>query len=525
MPSIVRVFPRAPLALVAAVALLVCSGSAFARVSARDQAAADAIAARMAAAEKRYQDALVLTANSDPKGITEADAALEDMEDVLDDCIKQKGCQVHTLLATYKRLLKQEADTQDEDEWADLDPLDDGLDHAAMVSGEVPEATRTAQLLNDKRHAFDTMVQYNPAIQAGIRRWLTDMRGSLIDTYENYQYLRAEMWPSWERNGLPEALLFGIMAKESTGRVHVSSRAGAAGLMQFMPATGRRFGLGPDGTGFDTRFDAKSVGLASAEYLNERMRMMNNSIEYALAGYNGGEGRAQRIYNESGGGNFWNESVYRAFPGETEDYVPMVIAASWLFLHPKQYGLQFPNINATPATFRLSRAATIYELTICMGNGGTREGFMRALRNLNPRYQADQLIPAGTQMKGSRHMANLYTRNCVSGPSAELARTLVAASVEAALIRPQYPVGTVAVGNVSQVPAGVPTTVASGEPKPAQPKARQARDYKVARRDTLGKIAQRFQCDMKQLARANGIKGPRYNVVPGQTLKLEGCKK
>ncbi len=78
------------------------------------------------------------------------------------------------------------------------------------------------------------------------------------------------MWPEWEKRGLPEALLFGIMAKESNGRVHASSRAGAAGLMQFMPATGRRFGLGPDGTGFDTRFDARSAAEASASYLNER---------------------------------------------------------------------------------------------------------------------------------------------------------------------------------------------------------------------------------------------------------------
>ncbi|KRG68910.1 transglycosylase SLT domain-containing protein [Pseudoxanthomonas dokdonensis] len=515
--------------LLAATLLFTAIPAASARVSARDQAAADALAARMAAAEKRYQDALVLTANADPKGSTEGDAALEDMEDVLDACIKQKGCQMHTLLATYKRLLKQEVDASQEDgDWEITDPLDDGSDHAALVAGDLPEATRTAQLLNDQRHAFDRMVQYNPAVQAGIRRWLTDMRGSLMDTYENYQYLRADMWPSWERNGLPEALLFGIMAKESTGRVHVSSRAGAAGLMQFMPATGQRFGLGPDGTGFDTRFDPRSVGLASAEYLNERMRAMNNSIEYALAAYNGGEGRAQRIYNENGGGNFWNESVFRAFPSETEDYVPMVIAASWLFLHPKQYGLKFPKINGQPATFRLARPASIYELTICMGNGGTREGFMRALRNLNPRYKADQLLPTGTTLKGNTRMASLYTRHCINGAQADLARTLVAASVEAALIRPSFN-GNVAVGDVSTVvttpPPGVPTTVATGAPKPVEPKARQARDYRIARGDTLGKVAQRYQCDLKTLARANGIKAPRYNVQPGQTIKLESCRK
>ena len=73
-----------------------------------------------------------------------------------------------------------------------------------------------AALLNDKRHAFDSMVEYNPAVQAGIRRWLTDMRPALLTSYENYQNLRAVMWPEWEKRGLPEALLFGIMAKNPT---------------------------------------------------------------------------------------------------------------------------------------------------------------------------------------------------------------------------------------------------------------------------------------------------------------------
>ena len=82
------------------------------RVSARDKAAAEVLNERMAAAEKRYRDALVLSANSDPKGTAEGDAALEDMEDVLDACIKQRGCQVHTLLTAYKRLLKQNVDAE-----------------------------------------------------------------------------------------------------------------------------------------------------------------------------------------------------------------------------------------------------------------------------------------------------------------------------------------------------------------------------------------------------------------------------
>ncbi|HCR33662.1 MAG TPA: lytic transglycosylase, partial [Stenotrophomonas sp.] len=316
------------------------------RVSARDQAKADALQQRMATAEKRYSDALLLVANADPKGSNEADAALEDMEDVISECMKQKGCQMSNMLATYKRLLKRDADAAASDDSADEggDRLEADPDHVGPLTADVPEAARAAALLNDKRHAFDNMVEYNPAVQAGIRRWLTDMRPALLTSYENYQNLRAVMWPEWEKRGLPEALLFGIMAKESNGRVHASSRAGAAGLMQFMPATGRRFGLGPDGTGFDTRFDARSAAEASASYLNERLRELNNNVEMSVAAYNGGEGRAARVFKQSGGQSFWTDSVYNQFPGETKDYVPMVIAAAWIFLHPQQYGVEFPKI-------------------------------------------------------------------------------------------------------------------------------------------------------------------------------------
>lgn len=499
-------------------------------LSARDKAKVDAITARMAAAEKRYSDSLVQVANADPKGRNEGDAALEDMEDVISACIAQKGCQVSGLLPTYKRLLKQQSDNvgADSDELGGTGPLEADPDHIAPLVADVPEAARAAALLNDHRHAFDDMVEYNPAIQAGIRRWLTDMRPALLTSYENYMNLRAVMWPEWEKDDLPEALLFGIMAKESNGRVHASSRVGAAGLMQFMPATGRRFGLGPDGTGFDTRFDPRSAAQASADYMNERMRGLNKNIEYALAAYNGGEGRAARVYRETGGQSFWTDSSYNQFPGETKDYVPMVIAAAWIFLHPQQYGVEFPKIHAQPATIRLAKSTTIYELTICLGSTGTRDGYMRALRNLNPRYEADGWIPAGTTINATTRIAGLYNRYCVSGPRADLARTLITADLNAAIKRPSAATvtGSVAVGDVQAMQAAqaaVPVAAPAPAPRPAAPARRAARSYKVARGDTLGAIANRFQCEVPALARANGLRAPAYALKPGQSLKLEGC--
>src|SRR5690606_14011612 len=211
--------------------------------SKRDRAAAQGLVERMTDAETRYCESLVKAANNDPEAIAEGNAALEDMEDVMIACEKQRGCNVSQLLPGWKRLLKAQAD-----EIAGVEgeaPEAGAEGEGALPTGDVPDAASAAALLSEDGQRFVRMVQFNPAVQEGIRRWLTDMRVSLVTSHENYQYMRHMMSPAFEKRGLPEALLFGIMAKESNGRVHAGSRAGAVGPLQFMPATGRRFGLGP----------------------------------------------------------------------------------------------------------------------------------------------------------------------------------------------------------------------------------------------------------------------------------------
>jgi membrane-bound lytic murein transglycosylase D len=495
------------------------TGTAHA-ASRRAQAAIEALSARMEVAEARYRDAVVRIADADPQAQAQADAALADMEDAVAQCTRTEGCPVTTLLASYARLLKEAADGDAAFAEDGIDPDDADPDHAGigsasqadpgqagLLAAEVPEAARAASLLDEKSHRFDDMVQYNPAVQAAIRRWLTDMRGQLLDTHENYEYLRQLMWPSFQRAGLPEALLFGIMAKESNGKVHAGSRAGAAGPMQFMYATGKRFGLGQDATGFDTRYDPRAAAEASAAYLNERMAELNHNLELALAAYNGGEGRALRVYQASGGRGFWDASVYAQFPPETRDYVPMVIAAAWLYLHPKRYGLSFRDVDARPAPLVLQKPDSLYGLTICLGDYGTRDGYLRTLRNLNPRLQASTVLPAGTQLQASARIAGLYARYCVQGPRALLAKTLMDSDARTAL--------------VGLAPASTGTTAAA--PGPGA-NSQRPKHYRVQRGETLSSIARKFQCTASDLAKGNRIKAPAYRIRPGQQLKLDACR-
>lgn len=469
---------------------------------------------QMDAASQRYREAQVELQNGDDAAMAKMSKALEDIEDLALQCLKQKGCEATRVVTVYETLLKEQGLGPELAEvGADVAEPDHAL---SPVVASSPEAARSLQLLNDG-HAFDKMVELNEPVQAGIREWLTSQRAFLIDAWENYQYMRYLMYPEYQKAGLPEALLFGIMAKESGGKVHAVSRAGASGPLQFMYTTGTRFGLGKDETGFDTRFDPQFAARANAAYINERFRELNRNLEYTVAAYNGGEGRALRLYTASGGQPFWSPQAYGALPPETRDYVPMVIAAAWLFLHPKQYGLEFPKIDTTPGQFTLARSSSINELTICLGNGGrggNRDGWFRVLRNLNPRYDNTESIPAGTTLRAPKRLVSQYQLYCQQGPRAELATQLMRANK---YITPAY-----ATSAINPVDAAAPSAAAQAAVAKKDGNKR-VREYRVRSGDTLAGIARDNNCQVAELAQANRLKAPAYSLRTGQRLKLKGC--
>lgn len=170
-------------------------------------------------------------------------SARAELRAIADECLEQPGCDVRRVLAAQDALLVRQGRflvgaTEDSDPVnGDGDLVGEGDSPVLLV---LPESARTVAMLNGKDLA--KVIELNEPVKAALEEWLTWMRPQLLDTWENYQYMRHRMFPEYEKSGLPEALLFGIMAKESGGRVHAVSRAGAAGPLQFMPATGARLG-------------------------------------------------------------------------------------------------------------------------------------------------------------------------------------------------------------------------------------------------------------------------------------------
>jgi membrane-bound lytic murein transglycosylase D len=149
---------------------------------------------------------------------------------------------------------------------------------------------------------------------------------------------------------------------------------------------------------------------------------------------------------------------------------------------------------------------------------------MRPLRNLNPRYEADSWLPAGASLNATTQIVGLYNRYCIQGPRATLAEQLVRSDPNMAIVR-TGPVTPLPVGTgtpTTTVATGVATTVATGRPTPE--KNARSQNYSVQRGETLVSIAEKFQCDLRVLAGANDVSGPRYAIRPGQRLRLEGCR-
>lgn len=492
----------------AAMLLAACAGAPQARkpVAAKaDDADAKALYERLDRDGQRYSDGLALVrAGDDAKAQSEMKAALDDLRAAATACGALPACDQQRFVAAFDSLLRQGigdaggAGTGAAGEGGTPEATEEAGEQSPVVA-HLPELGRSITLLKGRELA-DVMALNGP-VKAALATWLTQYRPNLMDAYENYQYMRAQMWPEYEKAGLPEALLFGMLAKESGGKVHAISRSGASGPLQFMYATGLRFGL-TTVDGFDQRFDPKLSARANAAYMNEQLAVFNNNLELAIGAYNGGEGAMLRRAGRGGATSFWDPQIYYDVSQETRDYVPMVLAAAWLFLHPERYNLQFPKIAGHPGSVTLKQPASIAELTICLGqDGNMHDGWFRTLRNLNPQLDPQQKEPAGAKLAVPLMLERVYERDCAAGRWPALAREL-----QDAVVPP-------------------PPPVALAQKSAARGAAAPTKTYKVHRGDSLMSIARRVggACGVKEIAAANGLKGPRYAIHPGQMLKLPAC--
>ncbi|MEQ9298938.1 MAG: transglycosylase SLT domain-containing protein [Cyclobacteriaceae bacterium] len=143
---------------------------------------------------------------------------------------------------------------------------------------------------------------------------------------------------------LPDELKY-LSIIESGLNPNALSRVGAGGLWQFMPSTGRIFGLQSDWY-IDDRMDPYASTEAACKYLKSLHKQFGD-WELALAAYNTGPGNVRRAIRRSGyKKSFWE--IYRYLPRETRSYVPQFVAMIYSINYAEEHNLWMPE-NHMPA--------------------------------------------------------------------------------------------------------------------------------------------------------------------------------
>lgn len=188
-----------------------------------------------------------------------------------------------------------------------------------------------------------------------------------------------------ERHGLPQELRY-LPVIESALVPTAVSRAGAAGLWQFMSPTAKDLGLEVNSL-VDQRRDPYLSSEAGARYLKQLFNTYGD-WSLAIAAYNCGPGNVNKALRRAGDGkhDFWE--IYPFLPAETRNYVPAFIAANYIMNYYKEHDIS-PALARKPLivdTVHVSRRVHFEQISDVMGIP------VAEIRALNPQFRAD-IIP------------------------------------------------------------------------------------------------------------------------------------
>ncbi|MCJ9204190.1 LysM peptidoglycan-binding domain-containing protein [Acinetobacter baumannii] len=190
-----------------------------------------------------------------------------------------------------------------------------------------------------------------------------------------------------ERRGLPTELAL-LPVIESSYDPAATSSAAAAGLWQFIPSTGRIYGLQQTGM-YDGRRDVVESTRAAYEFLGSLYNQFG-SWELALAAYNAGPGRIQQAINRNQAAGLPTDYWSLKLPQETMNYVPRFLAVAQIIKNPRAYGVSLPPIANRPHFREVTLSAPLSLNEIASVTGLSRA----ELYALNPGCRGETVDPA-----------------------------------------------------------------------------------------------------------------------------------
>ena len=314
---------------------------------------------------------------------------------------------------------------------------------------------------------------YNQIVRSYIDMYMQRRRGLMETLLGRSIYYMPIFEQALEKEGLPLELKY-LPIIESALRPDATSRAGAAGLWQFMVATGRLLGLDVNSLVDERRAPDKSSE-AAARYLKQ-MYDIYHDWHLVIASYNCGPGNVNKAIRRSGGKtDYWE--IYNFLPRETRGYVPAFIAANYAMTYYREHNIAPVLMEKPLITDSIMVCRDVYfdQISAVLGIP------VEELCELNPQYR----------------------RNRIPGHSKPYSLTLPSQQVYAYIEMQDsilaYDAAKYAKRSVVE-PAGLTAT----------------RYHRIRNGETLSTIARRYGVSVNSLKRWNGLKSSRIRA--GQRL-------
>jgi len=317
---------------------------------------------------------------------------------------------------------------------------------------------------------------------------------------------------------------------ESAWRPKAVSWAAASGLWQFVPGTGRQFGL-KQTAWIDERNSYEQATRASAKYLKSLATRYNGNWELAMAAYNTGAGNVDRGIARAGTANFW--AIYPYIYQETRNYVPNILATILIAKNPERYGFKGIRPDA-PLGYDVVQVSNSTSLQLVAEATDTSVDYVRSLnpelrRDVTPRGEAYNVrVPAG---KGKQFYAILKRIPAERRDSARVISVAPGEDFQAVANRTGVSVSQLQAMNSGVdlkattklvVPNSGVRLTSWRRAKPGttdQPAAPALSRVRARKGDTIARIAAAHNLDANEVARLNGVT-PEAELRAGQEIRL-----
>lgn len=325
-----------------------------------------------------------------------------------------------------------------------------------------------------------------PELNEKVEQWISYFTSKNNDAFQRFldrgEPYKKMIVATLREHGIPSEVYYLAMI-ESGFLLHAKSPMAAMGFWQFMPATGKRYGLRVDRY-VDERRDPWRSSVAASMYLSD-LNNVFDSWYLAMAAYNAGEMRIMNAIMRGKSRDFMSLVKSKVLPAETMDYIPKFLAAFIIGSNPEKYGFKRPqatphepvSLVAVPSPISLQKVAEVTGVPL------------DALQQFNPHLKTGITPPGSSSYKiwvPQQHKP-------------------LFANAEAALAAERLTISE------KQARIAAREIAAADSPRP--------KFHRVRRGENLAVIAERYNISVKELMEANNLKSSRIFV--GRKLKIQ----